>query len=252
MRENHRYPHAAFAPYNSTIFYLRRPWVIAWWSAAFPGMGHICLGSKLRGLLIMLWELFINVKANLNIAIIYSFTGQFQSAKEILDIRWLLLYTPFYLYTIWSSYTLTIMLNHAAAIAICRPPVLFPIFHNSLEVNVWDKRSPLLAAIWSAMMPGTGHLYGNKLVTGFFLLLFWISAAYYSSLLPAIHFTLLGAFDQVKAVVNPEWLLFMPSVHLFSIYDSTCHVAEANRLIEQEQDDFFKNHYQPAHFRLPV
>ena len=29
---------------NSNYIHLRNPWVVAWWSAALPGFGHINMG----------------------------------------------------------------------------------------------------------------------------------------------------------------------------------------------------------------
>ncbi|MBU9723381.1 hypothetical protein [Bacillus alkalicola] len=40
---------------------MKNPWVPAWWSAAFPGMGHIMLGSYVKGFILFTWEFVINV-----------------------------------------------------------------------------------------------------------------------------------------------------------------------------------------------
>ncbi|SDE31824.1 hypothetical protein SPACI_049420 [Sporomusa acidovorans DSM 3132] len=32
-----------------TQMHLRNPWIIAWWSAVFPGLGHFLLSKYLRG-----------------------------------------------------------------------------------------------------------------------------------------------------------------------------------------------------------
>lgn len=60
---------------GTTQLHLRNPYIIAWWSAAFPGFGHLLLSKYLRGYALILWELLVNNMAHLNYGIIYSFTG---------------------------------------------------------------------------------------------------------------------------------------------------------------------------------
>ena len=76
-----------YAAYVSTLgitqLHLRNPFVVAWWSLAFPGLGHLLLSKYLRGYLLFLWELFVNVNAHINLAILYSFTGRFQINRRI-------------------------------------------------------------------------------------------------------------------------------------------------------------------------
>lgn len=82
---------------GTTQIHLRNPYVIAWWSAAFPGFGHLLLSKYLRGFLLLGWEVVINLRAHVNQAMIYSFQGNISMAKEVLDTRWLLnLYTSLY------------------------------------------------------------------------------------------------------------------------------------------------------------
>ena len=47
--------------FNTNYIHLRNPWVTAWWSAAFPGFGHIHLGVYLKGFILFFWEIIINV-----------------------------------------------------------------------------------------------------------------------------------------------------------------------------------------------
>ncbi|HEX9060162.1 MAG TPA: hypothetical protein VF941_08270 [Clostridia bacterium] len=48
-----RRPLGYTASYNSNILTLRNPWVTAWWSAAFPGFGHITMGIYIKGFILM-------------------------------------------------------------------------------------------------------------------------------------------------------------------------------------------------------
>jgi len=65
-----------------TQLHLRNPYVIAWWSAAYPGLGHLLLSKYLGEFLLFIWEITVNLKAHVNLAILYTFTGRFEMAKE--------------------------------------------------------------------------------------------------------------------------------------------------------------------------
>lgn len=71
---------------GTTQLHLRNPFVIACWSLAYPGLGHLLLSKYARGFLLFNWEVFLNYNAHINLAILYSFTGRFEMAKNILDI----------------------------------------------------------------------------------------------------------------------------------------------------------------------
>jgi hypothetical protein len=236
---------------GTTQLHLRNPFVIACWSAAFPGMGHLLLSKYLRGFALFLWELYINYMANINLLILYSFIGDFEKAKQVVDIRWMTLYIPTYIFAIWDSYRTTIDLNHIYMLAAREDAEISPFKIGSLEINYLDKRKPWVSAIWSLAIPGSGQLYIHRLLTAFFLLLWWIAICYYSKLLPSLHYTLLGDFAHAKSVLNMQWFLNIPSVHLFSMYDAYTNTVENNKLFDWEQSRFLKNHYENSNFVMP-
>ena len=88
---------------------------------------------------------------------------------------------------------------------------------------------------WSMLIPGAGNLYGHRLPTGFFLLLVWIFIAYQSHLMEALTYALLGDFAQATAATDPQWLLFLPSIHYFGMYSAYVHIVEYNQLFDYEQ-----------------
>lgn len=102
---------------GTTQVHLRNPYIIGWWSAAFPGFGHLLLSKYLRGFVLFIWEVVVNVNSNINLAMIYSFQGEIDKAKEILDTRWLLIYIPVYIFAIWDSYRTTVDLNKIYVLA---------------------------------------------------------------------------------------------------------------------------------------
>lgn len=236
---------------GTSQLHLRNPYVIAWWSAAFPGLGHILLSKYLRGYTLFLWEVFVNMNAHINLAILYSFTGKFQMAKDVLDINWVLLYIPTYIFSIWDGYRTTVDLNNQYMLA-SREDAEVKVFNiNSIEINYLDKRIPWTAAVWSAMMPGLGQILLHRIPGALFIILWSIVIAQYSKLGPAIHFTLLGQFEHAKAVINPQWFLNVPSVYFFAIYDAYINTVSNNKLFDWEQSKFLNRYYQNKKFNMP-
>jgi len=158
---------------------------------------------------------------------------------------------PVYVFAIWDSYRLTVVQNKFAALAEQKRQHVDPVSINPLETNFLVKRAPWVSAAWSLIMPGAGHLYNQRLITGFFLMFFWILASFYSNVLEAIHCTFTGDFGLAAAVTSPEWLLFSPSVYAFSVYDSYVHNLEKNKLFEYEQSIFLTENYQSPDFIMP-
>ena len=74
------------------------------WSVALPGFGHLLYGKYLKGILFILLEFIINIKANLNVVIISSFHGNIQQAIEQVDYEWLLFYPCLYFFVMWDAY----------------------------------------------------------------------------------------------------------------------------------------------------
>ena len=179
---------------GTTELHLGNPWVKAFWSAMFPGLGHLLMSKYLRGYLLFFWEVFVNFKAHINVAIFYSFTGEFDMAKNVLDIKWLLLYTSTYLFAIWDSYRTCVDLNNNYILS-SREDAEISIFKmDAIEINYLDKKSPWTFVAWSFLMPGAGQLSINRILSAFFILVWWIVIVYYSSVLPAVHYTVLGDF----------------------------------------------------------
>lgn len=67
-----------------------------------------------------------------------------------------------------------------------------------------------------------------------------------------MQFTALGLFAQAKAVIDPEWFMYLPSVYGFAVYDAYVNTVEYNRLFEKEQSAFLKNKYQNPMFKMPT
>lgn len=76
----------------------------ALWSIAIPGFGQLLNKQYFKGTLLILLEFVINIKANINTAIVLSFLGKTKQAVETSNYQWLLFYPCVYLYSIWDAY----------------------------------------------------------------------------------------------------------------------------------------------------
>ncbi|MEN6349221.1 MAG: hypothetical protein ABFD08_07470 [Syntrophomonas sp.] len=245
---NKRRPIGVVNAVTVNFVHLRNPWVTALWSAFFPGFGHIILGSYIKGFLLIGWEFLINTQAHINLAIMYSYLGKYDMAREVLDARWTLLYLAVWAFSIWGSYSLTVDLNKLAVLGIREDSTMVPVNISSWDIDFLDKRQPWVAAMLSMLSPGLGHLYTHRIPTSFFLLSLTIGTVYFSHLLQALQYSAIGAFSQATGILDAEWFLFIPSIYGFAIYDSFVNTVEYNKLFEQEQARFLRDNYQNPRF----
>lgn len=255
--ENYRNTQNKFRRYKAhvsiagtTQFHLRNPYTVAWWSAAFPGFGHLLLSKYLRGLVLFCWEVFVNIKANVNLAMVHSFCGDISSAKEVLEPRWMLMYIPVYLFGIWDSYRTTIDMNKVYLLAEREDAPFNSFTIGALEINYLDKRNPVMSVIWSLFMPGLGQLHIHRILTAFFALIWTIVFLYFSKLLIAVNLLFLGDIAASTAVLDKQWLLFMPSMWGFAVYDSYVNTVENNKLFDSEQKNFLIKKFQNPKFKV--
>lgn len=235
-----------------TQMHLRNPLIVAWWSAAFPGLGHILLSKYLRGYVLVIWELFLNLHAHINTAIIYSFTGRANLEKELLTNRWILFYIPTYLFAIWDSYRTTVEINQQYILASREDAEVDVLKLNAVEINYLDKKVPWVSSAWSALSPGVGELYVNRLPSSFIIAVMWIGIVYLSNFPPAMQYVFLGEFNKATAIIDPQWFLNIPSIYFFAIYDSYVKTVENNKLFDWEQTRYLNKHYLNDNFDMPT
>lgn len=241
---------AHVSAFGTTQLHLRNPYIIAWWSAAFPGFGHLLLSKYLRGYSLFIWEIFINTMSHLNEAMVYSFTGNIDMAKQVLEPRVLLLYIPVYIFAIWDSYRTTVDMNKVFMLAERENASFNSYTMGAFEINYLDKRRPLMAVIWSLFTPGLGQLYIHRVLTAIFTMIFVIVFIYLSNILLAVQYLFMGEISQATKVIDPQWFLFIPSHMGFAIYDSYVNTVENNKLFESEQRKFLKDKYQQYRVKI--
>lgn len=250
--EQARRPKGVMNSLATNLFHLRNPLTTAWWSASYPGFGHISMGNYVSGFLLFFWEMTVNTQGNVNLAILYTFTGRFEMAKDVVNNRWLLLYVLVFIYAVWDSYRLALQFNQLAILADRNEQTVQPVSMSFMEINALDKRSPWVAVSWTLVAPGLGHIYTHRIPTGFFLIIWWMVIAYYSFLFQGIQYSALGLFEQAKGIVEPQWIMFLPSIYGFACYDAYVNTVEFNRLFEKEQASFLRKQYQSPNFTMPV
>lgn len=235
---------------GTTQLHLRNPYIIAWWSAAFPGFGHMLLSKYLRGYALFIWEVIVNVNANINYSMIYSFQGNIDMAKEVIDTRWLLMYIPVYLFGIWDSYRTTVDINRIYLLADREDHRFNTYAIGALEINYLDKRNPMVSMMWSLFIPGLGQLYIHRILTAIFVIIWLVIFYYFSHVQEAIVLLILGDIKEATSVLRPEWLLFIPSHYGFAIYDSYINTVENNKLFEKDLRKHLTLNYQSERFKI--
>ncbi|WP_026908366.1 hypothetical protein [Paucisalibacillus globulus] len=235
-----RYSKGKISVWGTNSVYPRPPWIAAWWSAAFPGFGHMFLGKYLHGLILIIWELVINNLSHLNMAIALSFHGRFEEAQAILNQDWVLLYLAVYVYSIWDSYRCAVEIKKCHILSEIEDAPVTPSDVSFFDVVILEKKKPLLGLFWSFFTPGLGQLYGGSTVVGTFILAWWIFVCYKAVAIRAWLYSFLGDFDKALEIVEWQWFLFLPSMLAFAIYQAYVSVTESNILFDIEQIRFLR------------
>lgn len=139
QHEKKRYV-AIISPYTTSLLHYRKPYVVAWWGAAFPGFGHFMLSKYLTAFILISWEVVINSLSHLNEAIYLSMIGRYEEGIAVLDQHWIILYVCMYVFSIWDSYRLTIEMNKHYSLAYHEDFPFLVKNTSSIEVNVLDKK----------------------------------------------------------------------------------------------------------------
>jgi hypothetical protein len=115
-----------------------------------------------------------------------------------------------------------------------------PSVVNSFDVILLEKKNPLLGAIWSALSPGLGQLYGGATIVGAFVLAWWIFVTYKAKTIGAWFHSFIGNFSTGSELMDWQWFLFLPSMYCFSIYQAYTAVTANNVLYDIEQIRFLR------------
>lgn len=246
-----RHPKMHMGAFAINAFHLRNPYVIAWWSLVYPGFGHLALGSLVKGVFLFLGEIIINFMSHINLAIVYSFNGQFQMAKDVLDTQWLLLYCGILVFSIYDSYRITVESNKLSVLADREYAKITPLIMTATSMNGLMKRQPWVSVAWSIIAPGSAQLMVGESIRAIITMVIAGVIIIQSHALQAIEFTFLGNFAQAKAIINWQWFLNIPSFYTFAIWHGYTATVETNKLFEIEQAQYLKSQFQSENFLMP-
>ncbi|MEK4670207.1 hypothetical protein ABER68_08010 [Paenibacillus alvei] len=241
---------AKISIWGTTYIHPRSPYIVALWSVTFPGYGHLLLHKYIRGFALIIWEVFINQKSQLNLAMAYSFMGEIQLAKDVLNINYVYMYIPVYLFAIWDSYRATVELNNIYLLAEKEEPPIEAITVKPFEINYVDKRDPLIAVIWSLSIPGMGQLYLHQIFSAIFVLITTVFFVHFSHVIAAFHYLLLGDIHKSTDILDKQWFFYLPSLYFFNIYETYLNTVENNKLFAAEQKMFLINNYQSFNLKF--
>ncbi|MCM3630586.1 hypothetical protein M3194_24965 [Paenibacillus glycanilyticus] len=245
-----RRPLAKLSVFGVTSLNIRSPYMVLWWSAAFPGFGHFLLNQYLRGTILTLSEVIFNTLGHINIAIVYSLCGKFEQAKAVLDPRWVLGYIIIYFIVMWDSYRSAVYQNKLYHIARLEREPLPSMKLFASEVQYIQPKSPLVAAVFSLFFPGLGQLYNHRIGLAFYAMFWWWLYISLSHAHEALIHILTGHIAESVTVLNPHWLLFMPSVIGGAVYHAYIKAKEHNLLFNLEQRQYLNNRYRSSSVQL--
>jgi TM2 domain-containing membrane protein YozV len=227
------------------VTYLQRhsPAMVAWWSAAYPGLGHLLLQQNLRGVFLTLCEVIFNTLSHLNEGIVYSFSGRFEMAKQVVNPNWAFGYIMIYLFSIYDSYRSTKEMNKLGHLAQLENSRITPFALKSMEIQYLEIKNPMSAVLSSIFMPGLGQLYNHRVCLGVYIIFWWSIFAGFSCTCESMLKLLYSNIRASTAVLNPHWLLFMPSLLWGAVYQAYMGAIEQNRLFRMEQRQYLAERY---------
>ncbi len=251
MNKRARYSKMRMTQYSVNYLRMTNVYMDIWWALTFPGFGQWFQGKYFFGLVLIVWEFFINVQSHLNSAIFLSMHGRFEEAKLELDTRWFLLYIVIYIFAVWDTYYTGVQIKKRYVIASSQPQRLKHFTVGSLAVSFLERRLPFIPVVWSFMLPGAGHFILQRKFLSVFLIFWWILSCYMAGMPEAAILSLTGGHEDAAALLDPQWILFLPSLYLFAIYDSFVGVREINAFFEEEMADHLRKTEINADYQIP-
>jgi hypothetical protein len=238
-----RRPLVAISLWGISLVHPIRPFIVAWWSAAFPGFGHYLLNQNLRATLLTLLEVIINTIGHVNTAIVYTLCGKFDLARTVVQPKWAIGYIIIYFFVIWDSFRSALIQNKLYQLAQLENARIQASLFQAMSFQYIERKNPFLPAFYSFLFPGLGQLYNHQIGIACWAILWWWIHLTMSHAHEALLYFLFGNFPMSVAVLDPQWLLFMPSIWGGSIYYAYITALEQNRLFRREQRQYFAERY---------
>lgn len=250
MNKQSRYPLATISVFGVTHLHRQNPYMVVWWSAAFPGFGHYLLNQYARATLLTLSELITNTLSHVNEAIVFTFCGKFEMARSIIKPQWLFGYLIIYFYSMWDSYRSAVVQNKMCHLAELENEQLPRTKLHPIEIQYLEQKNPLTAALYSFFFPGLGQLYNHRYGLAFYSMFWWWFYLTVSRAHESVLNLLLGNIQDSISMLHPHWFLFMSSVVGGSMYHAFITAIEHNRLFCLEQRQHLTERYGESTVRI--
>jgi hypothetical protein len=204
----------------------------------------------LRATLLTISEVATNTLAHINEAMVYSFCGQFEQAKMVLEPRWAFGYLAIYLIAMGDSFRSALYQNKLWHLALVDQVSIPTVKITPSEIQYLEKKTPIIGAIYSFFFPGLGQLYNHRFGLGFYAMFWWWIYLSFSGLHESLLHLLHGNLHDSISLLHPHWLLFMPSVMGGSMYHSYRTTVEHNQLFRMEQRQHLSARYKNSKIRI--
>lgn len=243
MVNRKRHQLATISMFGISYMHRQNPFVVAWWSAAFPGFGQYLLNQYLRATLFTISEVATNTLAHINECIAYSFSGNFEMAKSVLRPQWAYGYFILYLFAIWDSYRSTLVQNKMCHLAEMEDEPIQGFLMHPFEIQYLEQKNPFIASWYSLLLPGLGQLYNHRFGLAFYSMFWWWVYFILSHAYESIFYLVIGNIQQAVSVIKIHWLMFLPSVIGGAVYHAYITAVDHNRLYRLEQRQYLVERY---------
>ncbi|WP_052487827.1 hypothetical protein [Gordoniibacillus kamchatkensis] len=250
MNSPARYPRMTVKGISINYLRFSNAYMTIWWGMAFPGFGQWFQGRYFYGLILIVWEFFINLQSNINVAICYTLAGRFDDARQAIDQRWFLCYIAVYIFAVWDCYHVGIDLNRRVMLAEREEQQQKSFSLSSLSIELLALRDSRLSVAWSLLVPGAGHFWLHRKLIAVFFMVIWILTIVQSRVPQGVLYTMVGDFTGATRVLKPEWLLFVPSLYLFACYDAYVSTERMNELYVRELNDYLARRWRAVPGRV--
>jgi hypothetical protein len=110
-REDAPIPNMKFSSWDINYLDKREPWAALIWSLLAPGLGHIYVHKIISGFFLFVATISLMSFSHIPQAIHFTFTGNFELAKRILDMQWTLYLPSIYMSSVYDAYTSAVEYN---------------------------------------------------------------------------------------------------------------------------------------------
>lgn len=110
-REDAPIRYLVYSAWDINFLDKRKPLMAIGWSVLAPGLGHLYIHRVITGFFLFTATIMVMYYSHLPLAINFSMIGNFDRAKEILDMQWMLYLPSMYTFIFYDAYVSTVEQN---------------------------------------------------------------------------------------------------------------------------------------------